>query len=104
MKNKIVKYALTLTNILVIILLVYFLFKGFYHSGYTIAISGQGDYYFKINPVFQFLVVISIILPILIAFCFKKYIWFSQAIIIILISFFWKEDFLRSEEHTSELQ
>src|SRR5690554_6946564 len=95
MKNKIVKYALTLTNILVIILLVYFLFKGFYHSGYTIAISGQGDYYFKINPFFQFLVILSFIFPILIAFFRKKYIWFTQALIIIFITISWKEDFLQ---------
>lgn len=95
MKNKRIKFTLIFANILVIISLIYFLFKGFYHSGQTIAISGNGEYYFEINPVFQFLVVISIILPTLIAFLLKKYTWFSQAIIIILISFFWKEDFLQ---------
>lgn len=95
MKKKLLKFALIFANLLVIISLIYFLFKGFYHSGHTIAISGKGDYYFEINPVFKFLVVISIILPISIAFCIKKYAWFLQAIIIILISFFWKKDNLQ---------
>lgn len=94
-KNKSVKFTLILANALVIILLVCFLFKGFYQSGYNIAVSGKGDYYFNINPCFQFLVILSIIFPVLIAFFRKKYIWLTQALVIILISISWKEDFLQ---------
>ena len=93
MKNKKITYALFVLNTLTIIFLIYFLYKGFYFSEYG---------YFKtdgknvgIKPAFQFLVILGIVIPLLIAIAVKDYRWVSQSILIIAISFFWKEDFFQ---------